>query len=86
MYGSSDMVHDGYNYFSSWAIVCPFIPLTAQKIKIKNKTKTKKTLGDIIILHMYTKNYDQMMYDSSDMLSEGCKYFLFLTIFCLFTP
>ena len=31
----------------------PFTPLTVQKIK-----KMKKTPGDIIILHMCTKNYD----------------------------
>ena len=36
--------------------------LTAQKIKIKKKRK--KTPGDITILHMCTKNYDQMMYGS----------------------
>ena len=42
-----------------------FYPLTAQKIKIKKK---KETPGDIIILHMYTKNYDHMMYSSSDMV------------------
>ena len=27
--------------------------------------------GDIIILHMFTKNYDQMMYGSWDMLHKG---------------
>ena len=86
MYCSWDLVRDRYNYFSFWAIFCPFIPLTAQKIKNKNLKKKKKTPGDIIILHICTKNYDQMIYDSSDMLCDGCKYFLFLTIFCLFTP
>ena len=30
----------------------------------------KKTPGDIIILHMCTKNYDQMMYGSWDILSD----------------
>ena len=32
-----DMVHDGCNYFSFWAIFCPFTPLTAQEIKISKK-------------------------------------------------
>ena len=36
-------------------------PLTAQKIKIKKKNEKK--YGDII-LHICTKNYDQMMYGS----------------------
>ena len=33
----------------------------AQKFKIK---KNKKTPGDILILHMCTKKYDQMTYNS----------------------
>ena len=36
-----DIVHDRCNYFSFWAIFCPFILLTAQKIKIKKKKKKK---------------------------------------------
>ena len=31
----------------------------------------KKNPGDIIILHMCTKNYDQMMYSSWDMACDG---------------
>ena len=31
----------------------------------------KKTTGDIIILHMCTKNYDEMMYSSWDMVHDG---------------
>ena len=59
LYFSCDMVHDRCkSYFSFWAI---FYPFTAQKIKIKEK---KKKQGDIIILHMCTKNYDQMMFSS----------------------
>ena len=38
-----------------------FVP-TTQKIKIIKKMK--KAPGDIIILHMCTKNYDHMMYHS----------------------
>ena len=33
----------------------------------------KKEPGDIIILHMCTKNYDQMMYGSWDVVREGRK-------------
>ena len=43
------------NYF------LPFYPLTARQIKILKKMK--KALGDIIILHTCTKNYDHMMYN-----------------------
>ena len=52
-------------YFSFWAIFCPFTTLiTAQKIKILKNEKKKKLPGDIIILHMYPKNYDHMMHGS----------------------
>ena len=57
LYCSWDMARDGCNcYFSIWAILFPFTPLTAQKLKISKKWK--KTPGDIIILHMCTKNCD----------------------------
>ena len=55
LYFSCDMVNDRCNsYFSFWAI---FYPFTAQKIKIKKK----KMPGDIIILHMCTKNGVQFL-------------------------
>ena len=82
---SWNIVCDGCNYFSFWAISCPFTPLTAQKIKIF--TKCKKLPGDIIILHKCPKNYDQMMYGSWDMVHDSCNwYFSFSAIFCIFTP
>ena len=34
----------------------------------QNKKKMKKMPADIIILRMCTKNYDQMMYGSQDMV------------------
>ena len=42
-------------HFGFWTVFDPFALLTAQKIKIKKKTK--RAPGDII-LHMCTKNYD----------------------------
>ena len=60
MYGSSDMECNGQNFLSFWTIFCPFNSLTTQKNQ--NLGKMKKTPVDIIILHMCTKNYDQMMY------------------------
>ena len=35
---------------------------------------------------MCTKNYDQMMYGSWDMVCDRCNYFSFWSIFCPFTP
>ena len=47
----------------------------------------KKSPGDIISLHKCTKNYDQMMHSSWDMVHDRCNcYFSFWAIFCLFTP
>ena len=64
-----ETVYDRCNcYFSFWAIFCLFTPLTAQKIKIFKKMK--KTPGDITILHICTKNYNQMMYSSWDMVRD----------------
>ena len=76
------MVHDRCNYFSFWAIFCPFTPLTAQKIRIK-----KKKARDIIILHKCTKNHDHMLYCSWDMAHDRCNCcFSFWAFFCPFTP
>ena len=54
-------------YFSFWAIFCPFTPYQPKKSKFQ-KMKTRP--GDIIILHLCTKNYDQMMYGSWDMVCD----------------
>ena len=48
--------------------------MTTQKINSKKKIKKKKP-GDIIILHMFTKNFgtknfDHMMYGSWDMVRD----------------
>ena len=50
-----------------WAIFCPFnpLPLTTQKTKIFKKWK--KASGDVIILNLYNKKHDHMMYAYSDM-------------------
>ena len=85
MYGFWDMVCDRCNcYFSFWDIFCLFTPQTTQKIKILKKLK--KSPRDIIILKICTKNYDQMMYGSWDMMHDGCNYFSVWAIFCPFTP
>ena len=80
---SWDMVRDRCNYFSFWATFCPFAP-TAQKIK--KLQKMKKQPGNIIILHKWTKNYNQMRYDSWDMVHDRCNCsFSLWAIFCPFT-
>ena len=79
MYGSWDMVHDRCNYYSFWAIFCPFTP---KKWKFE---KLKTTPGDIITLHKCTKNHDHMLYFSLDMWHNRFNYFLFWAVFYPFT-
>ena len=72
MYDSWDMVRDRCNcYFSFWTIFTlnPLPPTTTPASQ--NFEKMKKTPGDIIILHTCTKNYDQMVYSSWDMVHDG---------------
>ena len=76
MYCFWDMERNLHNFLSFCTIFCPFTPLTNQKIplttqKIKTLKKWKKTPGDIIILHMSTKNFGHMMYSSWDTVHDG---------------
>ena len=61
-YGSWDIVHDRCDYFSFWAIFCPFISLTAQKIKIKRKMK-KKTKKSTWRYNHFTYVYQKLWSD-----------------------
>ena len=62
----------------------PFYPPNSPEDK--NFKNMKKKPGDIIILHMCTKNYCQMMYSSWNMVHGRCNcYLLFSAIFCPFT-
>ena len=46
-------------------------PNSPNSPKNQNFKKMKKFRGDIIILHMSTKSYDQMMYSSWNMVRDG---------------
>ena len=65
MYGSSDMEHNGQNFFFILDSFLPFYP--TNNPKNKNLEKRRKTPGDPIILHMCTINDNHMMYGSWDM-------------------
>ena len=85
MCNSWDVVCDRCNcYFSFWLF---FTLLSPKSPKNKNFEKIKKIPGNIIISQMCTKNYDQMMYGSWDVVHDRCNcYFSFWTISCPFTP
>ena len=79
---------DGQNFFTFWpffALLPSTFPPILQPEKSKFR-KSEKNPGDIIILHKCTKNHDQMLYGSWDMVRDGCNYFSFWVIFCPFTP
>ena len=81
-YGSWNLRCDRKKYLPFWAVFCLFSPLTMQKIKI---LKLKKTPEDIIILHIWTINDNNMMHCSWDMEHDKQKFLLFWIVFCPFT-
>ena len=83
VYGSWDTKGDRQIFLSFWTVFCLFTPLTNQK---KSKFwKSEKTPGDIITLHLFTINNNQMTYGSWDMECEGYNFLSFWTVFCPFT-
>ena len=64
------MALDGLLFFI-FGYFLPFYPLTAWKIKIFKKLK--KAPKGIIILQMWTKNYDQKVYRSEGLVRDGRK-------------
>ena len=65
------------------ATFCPFYTLSTQKNQ--NFKKMKIASGDVIILHICTKNHNHMMYASWDM-EWDTQFFVILGHFCPFTP
>ena len=62
---SWDMVRHICNYFSFWAIFCPFTPLTAQKSKFqKNEKKSWR-------YHHFTHVYQKLWLDDVQFLRYG---------------
>ena len=49
--GSWGMECDGHNFFSFWAIFCPFNPLNNPENQNFEKTIKKKTLTEILSFH-----------------------------------
>ena len=80
------MARNRCNYFSFWAIFCPFTSLTPGKTKIIKKKEMKKTPGDIIILQQCNKNHDHMLYVPEIWHVTDVIIFHFGPFFCPFTP
>ena len=69
MYGSWDMECDGQNFLSFWTIYCSFIPLNVSG-DMERDRQTFLSFWTIFcsFAHMYSTNYDYMMYSSWDRL------------------
>ena len=83
IYGSWNIRCDRQKFSTFWAIFCPFSPLTTWKIQTLT---LKKTLGDIIILHICMINDNHMIYGSWDMEPDRHNFWSFWTVFCPFPP
>ena len=75
-------------FLSSWAIFCPFTPITARKMKISQKMKKP---GDVIILYKCSTNVAQIMmigYTVPEIwrVTDVIVFFDFGLFFCHFTP
>ena len=72
-----------YHHFTHVYVILghflPFYPLTTRKINISKKMK--KSSGDVIILHLCTKNHNHMMYASWHM---ECNRHTFLSFWAIF--
>ena len=82
-YGSWNMEWDEiFCHFGPFFTLLPPPPSQNRK---SNFSKIKKASGDVIILHICTKNHYHMMYASWDMECER-QFFVTLCHFCPFTP
>ena len=61
--GSWDMEHEKQDFLQHFWLFYP-----------TNNPKNEKKPKNIIILHKWTKNHDQMLYCSWDMVCDGCNF------------
>ena len=71
-------------FLSFWAIFCP-LPALPNNPENQNFEKMKKASGDII-LNLWNKKHNQMMYAYSDTECNRHNFLSFWGIFCSFTP
>ena len=71
-------------YFGPFFVLLP--PPSPNNPKNQHSEKMKKTIGDIIILHMHIKNDNHMMYGSWDIKRNKQNFLSFWTIFSPFIP
>ena len=76
-----------YGAWRTWFFVTldHFLPFYPSNTKNQNFEKMEKEPGDIIILHMCSKNDNHMIYGSWDIEHNEQNVLSFWTIFCPFT-
>ena len=72
------------DFFCHFGAFLPFY--SPNNLKNQSFQKMKKSLGDIIILHMSTINDSHLMYGSWDIEHDGQNFLTFWTIFSTFSP
>ena len=85
MYDSWDMEHDRQNFFSFWAIFCPFTPLSLHPNNPDNQN-VEKAPGDIIILNKCTINDNHKIYGSWDIKCTRQNVFVILGHYLPYYP
>ena len=85
MYDSWDMEHDRQNFFSFWAIFCPFTPPSPHPNNPDNQN-VEKAPGDIIILNKCTINDNHKIYGSWDIKCTRQNVFVILGHYLPYYP
>ena len=76
-----------HNFLSFWAIFCLFNSFHPNNPENQNFEEMKKAFGDVIILNLYNKKHDHLMYAYSDLeCSLRHEFLSFQVIFCSFCP
>ena len=85
IHGSWYRERDRQNFLSFWAIFCPFLPLTTQKMKIMKKRKKKNTWRNdhFTLVHHKWQSYDVWFLGYG---ARQTKYFVILGHFLPFNP
>ena len=82
---SHDVLQKSHTWGTPQNFLLAFIDELWKTRKIRILKKWKKIAGDIIILHMCTKNHNHMRYSSWDMEWDNF-FWSFLAIFCPYSP
>ena len=75
-------------FFAFFALLTPYLtnPPPPNNSEKQSFGKMQKKIGDVIIVNLYNKKHDHMMYGYSDMECDRYNFLSFQAIFCSFAP